>query len=180
MNHQLVLKAVEFAANKHRNQRRKDVNASPYINHPISVALLLSEIGGVDDPEVLAGALLHDTLEDTDTAPEELEATFGARVRKLVEEVSDNKALPKDERKKHQIEHARELSTGAVLIKLGDKIANVTDVTTAPPAGWDLERRIKYLDWAEAVINNCPQVNQALEEHFFEVLDQGRQALFSD
>lgn len=173
----LLLRALEFAARKHRDQRRKGEEASPYINHPISVALLLAEIGGVTDVEVLAAAILHDTLEDTDTAGEELEAAFGVRIRTLVEEVTDDKTLPKDARKRHQIEHAEHLSADVVLIKLGDKIANVVDVTHFPPAKWSIDRRREYLDWAEAVVSNCPRVNAALEQHFARVLAEGRRTL---
>lgn len=154
INSTLVLKAVQFAAIKHRDQRRKDIESSPYIIHPISVALAIADIGGIEDPEILAAALLHDTLEDTDTSVSELDEMFGETVRQYVEEVTDDKSLSKEERKQKQIEHAATLSMGAALIKLGDKISNVSDVTHSPPAGWDTERRKQYLDWADAVINN--------------------------
>jgi (p)ppGpp synthase/HD superfamily hydrolase len=173
----LILRAVDFAARKHRDQRRKDQEASPYINHPISVSLLLAEIGGIADAEVLSAAILHDTLEDTDTTPEELEAAFGTRIRKLVEEVTDDKRLPRARRKELQIAHASRLSPDAVLIKLGDKISNVLDVTHSPPADWNIQRRREYLDWAEAVVRNCPKVNAALEQHFSRVLAEGRRVL---
>ena len=173
-NELIILRAIDFAARKHRDQRRKDQEASPYINHPISVSLMLAEIGGIADAEVLAAAILHDTLEDTDTTPEELVQAFGPRVRKLVEEVTDDKDLPKAKRKELQIAHAVQLSPGAVLIKLGDKISNVLDVTHSPPANWNIERRREYLDWAEAVVNNCPRVNSALEAYFARVLEDGR------
>ena len=176
-NSSLVLKAAQFAALKHRDQRRKDVEASPYINHPIAVALAIADIGGIEEPEILAAALLHDTLEDTKTTVSELDALFGETVRSYVEEVTDDKSLSKEERKQNQVEHAATLSRGATLIKLGDKILNVTDVTHSPPADWDTERRKQYLDWAEAVINNCPKVNTPLVEHFSEVLDNGRKIL---
>ena len=177
MTHTLILKAAHFAAQKHREQRRKDEYASPYIIHPISVALAIAQIGGVDDPEILAAALLHDTIEDTDTTSEELEEQFGEQVCKYVLEVSDDKSLPKAERKKRQIEHAKTLSKGAALIKLGDKISNVTDVINNPPSDWDINRRKEYLDWAEAVIKNCPQVNEKMENKFQEVLSSGRKKL---
>jgi guanosine-3',5'-bis(diphosphate) 3'-pyrophosphohydrolase len=179
MNDFLLLKAIDFAARKHRDQRRKDEEASPYINHPISVSLFLAEVGNISDPEVLSAALLHDTLEDTDTTPEELEAAFGARICKLVQEVTDDKKLPKAKRKKLQIEHASQLSPDAVLIKLGDKISNVLDVTHSPPSDWTLQRRKEYLDWAEAVVNKCPRVNGALEAHIAHVLEDGRRTLLS-
>jgi guanosine-3',5'-bis(diphosphate) 3'-pyrophosphohydrolase len=177
LTHTLILKAAQFAAKKHRDQRRKDKHASPYIIHPISVALEISQIGGVDDPEILAAALLHDTLEDTDTKPEELEAKFGKKVCEYVLDVTDDKTLPKDERKRRQIEHAKKISKGAALIKLGDKISNVTDVINNPPEDWDINRRKEYLDWAEKVIENCPKVNDRMENKFQEIIKQGREAL---
>ena len=177
MTHTLILKAAHFAAQKHRNQRRKDKHASPYIIHPISVALEIAQVGGVDDPEILAAALLHDTIEDTKTKPEELEAKFGKKVCEYVLDVSDDKTLPKDERKRRQIEHAKKISKGAALIKLGDKISNVTDVINSPPEDWDINRRKEYLDWAEKVIENCPKVNDRMENKFKEIIKQGREAL---
>ena len=177
MNHTLILKAAHFSAQKHSTQRRKDEDASPYINHPISVALAIAQIGGVDDPEILAAALLHDTLEDTETTPEELEAEFGKKVCDYVLDVTDDKTLPKHERKRRQIEHAKKISKGAALIKLGDKISNVTDVTNNPPADWDINRRKQYLDWAEKVIENCPKVNDRMENKFQEIIKQGRETL---
>ena len=177
MTHTLILKAAHFAAQKHRDQRRKDKHASPYIIHPISVALAIAQIGRVDDPEILAAALLHDTLEDTKTEPEDLEAEFGKKVCEYVLDVSDDKTLPKDERKRRQIEHAKKISKGAALIKLGDKISNVTDVINSPPEGWDINRRKEYLDWAEKVIENCPKVNDRMENKFQEIIKQGREAL---
>jgi GTP diphosphokinase / guanosine-3',5'-bis(diphosphate) 3'-diphosphatase len=176
-NHLLILRAIDFAARKHRDQRRKDEESSPYINHPISVSLLLAEIGGITDPEVLSAAILHDTLEDTNSTAEELEATFGIRIRRLVEEVTDDKSLPKARRKELQIDHACELSCDAVLIKLGDKISNVLDVTHSPPTNWDLRRRREYLDWAEAVVNHCSPANSALLAYFAQVLEEGRRKL---
>ena len=137
----LLLQAVSFAANKHRDQRRKDKEASPYINHPIAVAKVLANIGGVTDLTTLIAAILHDTVEDTNTTFSELEKNFGKDVGLLVEEMTDDKSLPKEERKRLQIEHARQLSERAKQIKIGDKICNVLDVTHTPPPNWPLERR---------------------------------------
>ncbi len=177
MNDLLVLKAAHFAALSHRDQLRKGSDELPYVVHLISTALLIAEVGGVNDPEVLAAALLHDTIEDTETTAEELTAAFGQKVCRLVEEVSDDKSLEKAVRKRLQIEHAPELSPGAVLIKLADKISNVMDLTNSPPVNWDLEQCEEYLDWAEEVINNCPKANRALEKHFADVVALGRKAL---
>ena len=173
----LLLKAVQFAALKHRDQRRKGKIASPYINHPIAVAHLLAQVGGVRDIVTLVGAVLHDTIEDTETTPDEIEAEFGPDVRELVAEVTDDKSLPKDVRKQLQIDHAPHRSDRAKAIKLGDKICNVLDITSSPPDGWLIERRAQYLDWAERVVAGCRGTNASLERRFDEVLQAGRAAL---
>jgi len=173
----LLLHALSFAAYKHRDQRRKDREASPYINHPIAVASIIANIGGVDDLVTLVSAILHDTIEDTETTGAELEREFGPAVRKVVEEVTDDKALPKAERKRLQIEHARHISSRARLVKLGDKICNIRDVSEAPPAHWSIERRREYLDWTEQVVAGCRGTNQALEQFYDEYLTSARDRL---
>lgn len=172
-----VLKALHFSADKHRDQRRKNVEASPYINHPIEVAELLARIAGVTDLVTLQAAILHDTLEDTNTTPQELEEAFGADVRGVVEEVTDDKTLEKAERKRLQVEHAPHVSARAKLVKLADKIVNVRDVTEHPPAKWPIERRREYLDWTERVVAGLRGCNPALEALYDESLAQGRRAL---
>jgi (p)ppGpp synthase/HD superfamily hydrolase len=146
----------------------------PYINHPITVAHLLADTGGVTDLVTLMAAVLHDTIEDTKTTAEELEAQFGRTVRKVVEEVTDDKSLEKAVRKQLQADHAPKLSKEAKAIKLADKIANVQDVTDAPPANWDLARRIDYLDWTEKVVAGCRGTNGPLEKLYDDVLKRGR------
>jgi guanosine-3',5'-bis(diphosphate) 3'-pyrophosphohydrolase len=172
-----MLKAVHFAADKHRDQRRKDADASPYINHPIEVAELLARIGGVTDIVTLQAAILHDTLEDTETTREELDAAFGAEVRYVVEEVTDDKTLEKVDRKRLQIEHAPYVSAAAKLVKLADKIANVRAVTETPPAKWSMQRRREYLDWSEQVVAGLRGCNPELEKLYDTVLAEGRRAL---
>jgi guanosine-3',5'-bis(diphosphate) 3'-pyrophosphohydrolase len=162
----LLLRALAFAAHKHRDQRRKDAEASPYINHPIALAEVLAEEGAIADIEVLAAALLHDTIEDTATTAAELRAAFGARIAGLVEEVSDDQSLEKADRKRLQIEHAAGLSAGAKLIKLADKICNLRDVAERPPAKWDLERRREYFDWAKRVVDRLRGAHPRLEAAF--------------
>ena len=103
----MFLKALHFAADKHRDQRRKDESASPYINHPIYVAQILSDIAGIDDVEVLCGAVLHDTVEDTETSLNDIELAFGLRVARIVEEVTDDKSLEKKARKQAVKEERR-------------------------------------------------------------------------
>ena len=169
----LVLKATQFAALKHCDQRRKD-GKTPYIIHPISVAMILSEIGSIEDPEILSAALLHDTLEDTDTSAHELDKNFGSRVRIIVEELTDNDMLTFSQRKQMQIDNAPYLSKDATLVRIADKISNVSDVIENPPPEWNQKRCNKYVDWAEAVMNNCQKINQDLENHFFELLTEYR------
>ena len=165
---QNLLKALEFAAEKHRDQRRKGVEASPYINHPIQVAEVLATFGKVDDLTTLLAAILHDTIEDTDTTKADLEKLFGADVAEVVSEVTDDKSLPKQERKRLQVEHTPRLSDMAKQIKIADKTCNVRDIGSKPPADWDQARRKEYFDWAEAVVAGCRGVNKGLEDYFDE------------
>ena len=134
-----IIRAAAFAAERHRNQRRKDADASPYINHPLALARVLAVEGGVTDAATLCAALLHDTIEDTDSTAAELAAEFGTEVAAIVEEVTDDKSLPKAERKRAQVEHAAHISDKAKRVKLADKISNLTDVANSPPADWSLE-----------------------------------------
>jgi guanosine-3',5'-bis(diphosphate) 3'-pyrophosphohydrolase len=173
----MFIRALRFAADKHQNQRRKGRDQLPYINHPIRVTDTLWRVGGVRDVSTLLAALLHDTLEDTDTTPDEIEMLFGPEVLSFVQEVTDDKTLPKAMRKQLQIEHAPHLSNEARLIKLADKIDNVYDISHDPPSSWSHERLLAYLDWAEAVVAGLRGVNAALEAHFDIVLDEARELL---
>jgi guanosine-3',5'-bis(diphosphate) 3'-pyrophosphohydrolase len=165
-----LLRAILFSAHKHRGQRRKDEDASPYINHPIEVAELIANVGGGSDLPTLMAAILHDTVEDTGSTFAELEETFGREVRLLVEEVTDDKSLPKEVRKQLQIDHAQALSSGAKQIKIADKICNIHDVAHTPPPQWPLERRREYLQWAAKVVDGCRGSNSSLEHYFDEEL----------
>ncbi|MEZ4462455.1 MAG: HD domain-containing protein [bacterium] len=160
--------ALEFAARKHRDQRRKDREASPYINHPIQLVWVLVHEGQITDPDVLCAALLHDTIEDTETTRDELVAAFGASVASIVDEVTDDKSLEKHVRKQHQVDHAPHLTRQAKLVKLADKIANVRDVVISPPQGWPIERQQEYFDWAKRVVDGLRGTNAALEAAFDE------------
>lgn len=172
-----LLSAIHFAARKHSNQRRKELAASPYINHPVEVAELIARIGGVNDLATLLGAVLHDTLEDTETSPEELESLFGKEVRLVVEEVTDNKKLPRDIRNQLQVEHAPGMSPKAKLIKMADKISNAGAVIHTPPFGWSRKRRLEYLEWSKKVVAGCRGVNQPLENYFDRLMEEGGQVL---
>ena len=167
-----LLSALSFAASKHRDQRRKDQAVSPYINHPIALAHVLANEGGIDDERVLIAAVLHDTLEDTATTEQELVREFGREIADIVLEVSDDKSLPPAERKRLQIEHAPSLSRRARLVKLADKICNLRDVVNTPPADWSLERRQEYFDWARAVVDALRGAHPALEHIFDEAYRQ--------
>jgi guanosine-3',5'-bis(diphosphate) 3'-pyrophosphohydrolase len=161
-----LLKALTFAAHKHRDQRRRDVDASPYINHPIALANILCNEVHITDTSVICAALLHDTVEDTDTTPEELEREFGEEIRDIVMDVTDDKTLGKAARKQRQIEHAAHISDQAKRVKLADKISNLRDVASNPPVDWDLQRRQEYFDWAKAVIDQLRGVHGPLETLF--------------
>ena len=177
MNPTRLLKAIAFAAEKHRPQRRKDADASPYINHPIAVATVLAAEGDVYDEATLIAAALHDTVEDTRTTFGELEEHFGAVVAGLVRELTDDKSLEKAERKRLQIKHARNASSRAKQLKIADKICNVRDITDTPPADWPLQRRREYLTWSEEVVAGCRGVNTKLDQAFDQAINRGRSIL---
>jgi (p)ppGpp synthase/HD superfamily hydrolase len=172
-----LLKALHFAADKHRDQRRKGAEASPYVNHLIEVAELLAREGGVTDVLTLQAAILHDTLEDTETTPEELDNCFGMEVRRIVEEVTDDKKLSNAERKRLQIVHARHLSARAKLVKIADKIANLHSLMHAPPVQWSLKQKREYVAWSDRVGEGLRGCNRKLEASFDAAVAKGRQSL---
>ncbi len=167
-----LMRALEFAAERHRSQPRKDELKTPYVNHLIDVVKLLVEFG-VRDEATLVAAALHDTVEDTDTTLAELRERFGPEVEGLVAEMTDDKRLPKSERKRLQVEHAPGVSPKAALIKMADKIANAWDVGHRPAANWSVERRLEYLAWAASVVEALPPVAPALRARFDDVYRQG-------
>jgi len=172
-----LMEATMFAADKHRNQKRKDARGTPYINHPIMVVNLMTNVGGITNIEALQAGMLHDTVEDTDTTPDEIEEQFGYEVRSLVMEVTDDKSLPKQERKRLQIKHAVALSRRAKAIKLADKIANVNDLIKSPPIGWDINRRLAYLDWSKKVGHGCTNSNRDLASLLYLRVEKARSDL---
>lgn len=165
----LLIRALAFAAQKHRDQRRKDINASPYINHPIALADVLCSEGNIDDEITLCAAVLHDTIEDTETTKSELRETFGDDICNIVLEVSDDKNLPKIERKRLQVDRAAHASQKAKLVKLADKICNLRDMVDNPPATWDIQRRQEYFDWSKQVIDQLRGTHEKLELTFDQV-----------
>src|SRR4030095_15337949 len=150
--------AAMFAAEKHRTQRRKDID-TPFINHPLQLAYILVQ-ADIEDPVVLAAALLHDTIEDTNTTHDEIEIVFGHEIANIVSEHTEDKNLGSVEAKQAQIDHAAKISPKAKLVKLADKIANVSDIDGAPPAGWSLERKREYFDWAKQVVDQMRGTNK--------------------
>ncbi|MDP1835296.1 MAG: HD domain-containing protein [Chlamydiales bacterium] len=159
-----ILDSLSFAAQKHHFQKRKDPENLPYIIHPIGVADHLMAIGGVRDTDVIVAALLHDTVEDTDTTFDEIEKLFGSRVSGFVREVTDDKTLAKQQRKALQFQHAPEKTAGAAQIKLADKLNNLTDMAKGPPVDWEPERVDEYFRWAPNVVNRLPWVNAPLKQ----------------
>ena len=174
-----IARALDFAARKHAAQRRKGEAAEPYVNHVAEVARLVAEATGGRDADLVAAALLHDTIEDTETTRAELEAAFGADVAALVAEVTDDKSLEKAERKRLQVEHAAHISAQAKLVKIADKISNLRSIRTSPPASWDAARRREYFDWAARVAAGCRGVSPDLERRFDEAHAAGLAALGS-
>jgi GTP diphosphokinase / guanosine-3',5'-bis(diphosphate) 3'-diphosphatase len=161
-----VADALAFAAERHSTQRRKDAAASPYINHPIAVMRVLAIEAGIGDPDILCAALLHDTIEDTATTALELGQRFGERVTAIVVALTDDKALPRQERKERQVRHAPDLSREAAWVKLADKICNLRDIASSPPRDWTLERRREYFDWARRVVDGLRGAHAGLESEF--------------
>jgi len=177
-----LIAALDYAAQEHRDQRRKGAEQAPYINHPIALLRILAVEAGITDPEVLTTAVLHDVIEDCSGRDqefiglrrEEIGAGFGAEILALVEAVTDDKALPKAQRKQAQVSHAGDLPPKARLVKLADKIANVRDIARCPPQQWDAQRITEYFDWAERVVDRMRGTDARLEALFDEALAHAR------
>jgi len=168
-----LLQAIEFASKKHRDQRRKDATKAPYINHCIRVANIVQSIGAISDAEALMAAVLHDTIEDTDTSSDELEKLFGLHVRELVQEMSDDKSLSKEKRKQLQIDHAPHVSKAVSPLKFADKIANCEDLLISAPVSWSKKRIYDYFRWALQVVERLPRTNEALYTYATQVIQEG-------
>ena len=172
-----LLTAIRFSADRHRPQRRKDTLKSPYINHPIEVAELLWRVGGVRDQAVLIAAVLHDTIEDTATTPDEIRSLFGQEVLDIVLECTDDKSLPYLDRKRLQIETAPHKSPKARLVKLADKICNIHDLNQSPPRWWPKIQKQEYLLWSEKVVAGLRGINRELESLYDQELAEGKKIL---
>ena len=173
----VLRRAADFAAWKHDGQMRKGEGQTPYIHHPIEVCAILAEVGGVTNLDILQAALLHDTIEDTETTAEELESHFGSKVCSIVLEVTDDTSLAQHARKAMQVEHAPHLSKDAQILKLADKISNIFDVAFSTPVDWAPERQFEYFDWASRVVAGLRGCNSALEALFDKQLAASRSAV---
>jgi (p)ppGpp synthase/HD superfamily hydrolase len=162
----MVLRAADSAARWHLHQRRKGAAQEPYVTHLIEVATLVANATGGSDPNLLAAALLHDAIEDQKVPREEIAAQFGSDVADLVAEVTDDKKLPKAERKRLNIEHAANLTPRAKILKLADKISNLRSMIASPPADWPTERRVDYVIWAKQVVEGLRGASRLLEREF--------------
>lgn len=170
----MIVRAMQFAAEKHKGQFRKGNLNTPYINHPIKVAYVLRTIGGVEDEDIIAAALLHDVVEDTDATHADLENVFNKKVADIVLEVSDEKDKSKDFRKQHQIDNAKNLSIEAKLVRIADKICNIQDVCGEDAPNWSYERKYEYLEWAKEVVDQITGTHEMLEMTFYDEHRWGR------
>jgi len=173
----LVTRAAHFAAQKHRGQRRKGTAREPYVNHLADVAALLAESLESPDAALVAAGWLHDTVEDTDTEREDLVQHFGEDIAELVSEVTDDKSIPKAERKRLQVENASHKSPRARMLKIADKTSNIRSLLVSPPDDWERDRLIDYVDWAESVVAGCRGVNARLDALFDDAVREARALL---
>jgi (p)ppGpp synthase/HD superfamily hydrolase len=172
-----VLRAADMAARWHVHQRRKGIAQEPYINHLLEVASLVTEATGGTDPNVVIAALLHDAIEDQGVTSDVLASEFGQHVADIVMEVTDDKSLPKEERKRKQVEAAPKKSREAKLIKLADKTSNLRTIASSPAADWSVERRLEYVEWAMAVVTGLRGTSSWLEQQFDEAAERAMRSL---
>lgn len=163
---QRILAAAHFAAEHHKGQKRKGEAGEPYINHLIEVAELIATSSDLLDTNLVMAGFLHDTVEDTDVTPQELEQRFGKDVASLVMEVTDDKSLPKEQRKVLQVQTAHKKSVRAQTLKLADKISNLRALLSTPPANWTAQRKRDYFLWAREVVSRLTQPNLILKAEF--------------
>ncbi len=164
---ELVTRAAHYAATAHRRHRRKDLEATPYINHLTEVAHLLASAGC--PAVVISAGYLHDTIEDVDVTYEMLSVEFSVEIADLVQSVTDDRNLPKHARKAQQVEHAAHANPGTAAIKLADKISNLRSLTSSPPQGWTAERLTEYVEWSHRVVSQLPSPNSSLVEQYHQV-----------
>lgn len=176
----LLIQALDFSARHHADQRRKGRENVPYINHPIRVAYYLATVAEIEDPQLIAAAILHDTVEDTSAGADEIRAEFGEKIAELVGEVTDDKSLAKRVRKQKQIDHAPQVSWAASQLKLADKLSNVEDISQAPPADWSLARRREYIEWTEQVVERLPEPHPELAKAYRAAVERAKAGLAAE
>lgn len=164
-----LTRATRFAAERHAAQRRKDPAATPYVNHLIEVTAMLAEVVGDSDPNLLVAAMLHDSVEDVQVTREEIAAEFGEDVAELVMLVTDDKTLPKAERKRLQVANAPHKPRRAQWLKMADKISNIRAVRDNPPTSWSVERCREYVVWARQVVGGFTEPHPVLLDRFAEI-----------
>jgi guanosine-3',5'-bis(diphosphate) 3'-pyrophosphohydrolase len=179
MSTHTILQAATYAAEKHSGQRRKGARQEPYINHLLEVAELVASVLAEPDDNLIIAALLHDVVEDAGVGLPELAGRFGDDVAALVAEVTDDKSLPKKERKRLQIVNAPHKSPRAQIIKLADKISNLRSILSSPPADWDDRRRREYFDWASQVVAGLSAPDERLKREFDRIVREFDAALQS-
>lgn len=167
-----ITQALDFAAKKHVHQRRKGELQEPYINHLTEVARLLAEATQGQDTDLVIAGLLHDSIEDQNITRQEIAELFGEEVAQIVAEVTDDKSLPKQERKRLQAETAGKKSEKARLLKIADKTANLRSILNSPPTDWSEARKQEYFTWAKSVVDNCRGINSQLEQWFDEAYEK--------
>ena len=173
----MVLKAADAAARWHVHQRRKGAAKEPYINHLLEVASLVAEATGGKDPDLVIAALLHDAIEDCEVPKQLIAETFGDIVANVVAEVTDDKKLPKEERKAIQAETAHKKSDRAKVLKLADKTSNLRTLASSPAPDWSVRRKLEYIEWARKVVDGLRGANAMLEKQFDEAARAAEQSL---
>jgi len=176
----LIARAWNFSAERHAKQRRKGDAQEPYVNHLAEVAELVATATEGRDANLVAAAVLHDTVEDTATLLGELASVFNADIARLVADVTDDKRLDKAERKRLQVAHAGAKSARAKILKLADKTSNVRSLAKSPPADWSMERKRDYLAWSKDVVRGLRGANPWLEARFDEAAEQLERSLRLD
>lgn len=169
----LLAEAFAFACERHGDQRRKGRQEQPYVTHLAEVARILARTTVGADPALVTAGVLHDVVEDTGTSRDELERLFGEEIAGLVMEVTDDQSLPTDERRERQVETAHDLSLRARMIRIADKISNMSDLAASPASEWPEEKVKAYFHWARRVVDNCRGINAKLEAEFDTAYGEG-------
>ncbi len=170
----LVSRAADFAACAHVDQHRKGPALEPYVNHLAEIAVMLSVATDGLDQVLVAAGWLHDTVEDTDVTLADLEHHFGPEVAGVVAEVTDDKSLSRDERKRRSAMTIASKSRRAQFLKVADQASNIRALVTTPPVGWTMKRLVSYVDWGVAIVDRVSQRNPQLEGYFWSAVADAR------